>query len=83
MEARMTRVVCYIRQSDEEGHKKDLSCPSQAVSTLLPDTSRARCPWSSSSLAPEFVGDGRVDVDVQVLRVDRRGIHRGAGGGRG
>ena len=25
----MTRVVCYIRQSDEEGHKKDLSCPCQ------------------------------------------------------
>ena len=25
----MTRVVCYIRQSDEEGHKKAMSCPSQ------------------------------------------------------
>ncbi len=31
----MTRVVCYIRQSDEEGHKKDLSCPSQERRFLM------------------------------------------------
>jgi hypothetical protein len=35
MEARMTRAVCYIRQSDQEGHKKDLSCPSQERRFLM------------------------------------------------
>lgn len=31
----MTRVVCYIWQSDEEGHKRNLSCPSQKRRFLM------------------------------------------------
>jgi hypothetical protein len=38
----MAHVACYARQSDEEGKKKELSCPSQEARFLSDVSSRAQ-----------------------------------------
>ena len=64
----MTRVVCYIRQSDEEGHKKELSCPFQQDRFL-------------QDIAPRIAGGEEIEYEIAPWdqgksggSVDREGL---------
>jgi len=75
----MTRVVCYIRQSDEEGHKKDLSCPSQerrflmdiaARQTMGEDLEHEIAPWDQGKSGGEIDRPGIQWVLANLDRFD-------------
>lgn len=63
----MTHVCCYVRQSDEEGYRRDLSCPLQQE-TFLRDVSRRLeageeityeiAPWDEGKSGGEFERPG-------------------------
>jgi len=79
MEGCMTRVVCYIRQSDEEGHKKDLSCPSQerrflmdiaARQTMGEELEHEIAPWDQGKSGGEIDRPGIQWVLANLDRFD-------------
>jgi len=65
---RMTRVVCCVRQSGEEGHKKELSCPFQQerfLQDIAPRTAAGEeieyeiAPWDQGKSGGSVDREGR------------------------